>query len=115
MGPGAGVGDLRWPQLLGGTVALAGIDVRIDRLADLSDDGTAGPLLVSLGDLAGSLAATPPDRVPELRTLVVLAEPAPTSLDPGWRHEFVRGSAVPVATGLGTAATGHACGPAVSA
>jgi len=113
VGPGVAVGDLRWPQLLGGTVALTGIDVRIDRLADLAGDGNTGPLLVSLGDLAASLAATLPGHVPELRTLVVLEEPVPAHLDPGWRREPHRGPTVPVTTGLAIEPATHVCDPEV--
>lgn len=101
LGPGAAVADEGWQALIGGTVALAGLDVRISASGALSDGTAPGPIVLLLDDLMASIAASPPQHLPVLRTLaVVCGHPRHALARSGWSTLPGRSVAVPVRTGL---------------
>lgn len=111
VGPGLGVTDTAWRHLLGGTVALVGLDVRVDSVSDLDPSSAAGqgsaadpssgagPILVALADVAHSLARTPETGRPLLRTVVVLPAPSPETTPVGWHVSRSADGWVPLRTG----------------
>lgn len=112
VGPGTGAAGRRSAHLRGATVALTGLDVAVREVVDLVGEAPAGLLLLALADLATSLARTPAQHAPDLRTLVVVdaapSSPLPaTGDDAAWQRERTTGGWVPLTTGL--AGAEHAC------
>lgn len=101
--PGLAVADVAWAFLAGGTVALAGLDAVVHRVAPLGTAGEPGPVLLAISDLAESLGRTAPEHLPLLRTVVVLRAGAGPVAVPGWETEPTRGDSVALTTGLGAA------------
>lgn len=101
LAPGVAIADEAWQALIGGTVALGGRDVRISMSGRLSDGTAPGPIVLLLDDLTASLAVSPPQHLPTVRTLaVVCGHASHTRVAPGWTLLPGRAADVPVATGL---------------
>lgn len=98
--PGSAVADVGWSSLHGGTVALTGLDVRVDRLARLGGGDVPGPIVVTLADLAASLAATGGDHAPAVWTLVVVSGAGSVTALAGWKRVHTAVDGIPVQTGL---------------
>lgn len=98
--PGSAVADVSWSSLHGGTVALTGQNVRVDRLARLGDGDVPGPIVITLADLAASLAATSGDHAPAVWTLVVVSGARSETAPAGWKRVHTAVDGIPVQTGL---------------
>lgn len=99
--PGAAVANQGWEALVGGTVALTGLDVRIATSGELSRGAVPGPIVLLLDDLMVSLAASKQQHLPVLRTLAVVCGHPRHALDAsGWSVLPGRSVDVPVGTGL---------------
>ncbi len=101
LAPGVAVADEGWEALIGGTVALAGRDVRILASGALSGGISPGPIVLLLSDLMDSIAASRPQHLPVLRTLaVVCGHPHHALAMSGWTVLPGRSVDVPVRAGL---------------
>lgn len=71
--PGTALVDRSWAHLVGGQVALAGRSLVVSTAVDLSDScgRCATPLVLTLGDLAASLAETDSAHLPVLTTVLI--------------------------------------------
>lgn len=101
LAPGAAIADQTWAELRGGTVALAGIDIRITGVAKLTDSTAPGPIVLTLSDLATGLSATEARHAPVVRTLIVVPGVAAGEVPAGWRVVAVAdGGGIPISAGL---------------
>jgi hypothetical protein len=101
VGPGRAVADTAWAFLSGGTVALAGVDVVVARVAQLGLVPDPGPVLLALSDLATSLGRTEPAFAPLMRTVAVVGGGVGAATVDGWHAQPTAGVGVPVSTGIG--------------
>jgi hypothetical protein len=99
--PGRAVADTAWAFLSGGTVALAGVDVVVARVAQLGLVPDPGPVLLALSDLATSLGRTEPAFAPLMRTVAVVGSGVGAATVDGWDAQPTAGVGVPVSTGIG--------------
>lgn len=97
---GTAVADRTWAALQGGTVALTGLDVLIASSALLASGDEAGPIVLTLADLAAGLTATAEDHAPDIWTLAVVHETLIGEVPEGWRLVATAEDGIAVATGL---------------